>query len=153
MKRKLITSVAAIFLGFAPSVEAAGPTAADPLAAARYSTVIDGVEIASFSSLDAIASGPTAAGVPGEGCATLHRGVTSGLELWSWHEAVTSGNTHVRKDVSLVAYSTEGTPVMRFFLTHAWPSRIEIAGLKAGSSEVLTETVTLACTHISRMIP
>jgi hypothetical protein len=35
----------------------------------------------------------------------------------------------------------------------AWPSKLEIGALKAGSSEVLWETVTLVCEMIQRVAP
>ena len=51
---------------------------------------------------------------------------------------------HVRDD---------GTPVARYHLEMAWPSKLEVGGLKAGASEVLMETVTLVCEHIQRVAP
>ena len=41
----------------------------------------------------------------------------------------------------------------RYHLEMAWPSKLEVGGLKAGASEVLMETVTLVCEHIQRVAP
>ena len=49
-------------------------------------------------------------------------------------------------------YNTKGDPVARYHLTNAWPSKLEIGGLKAGSSEVLMETVTIVCERIERVL-
>jgi phage tail-like protein len=157
MKRSLITIAAAMFLASTLAIEPAMAQTPDPITAARYTLVIDGVEIASFSSLDGIVTGgQVAAGTqatPDAASVTLHRGVTGGMELWAWHKSVAEGATRLRKDATLLAYSTGGAPVMRFYLTMAWPSRLEISALKVGSSEVLTETATFSCTHITRSAP
>jgi len=58
-----------------------------------------------------------------------------------------------RKSCSLVMYATDGTAVARYHLEMAWPSKLEVGGLKAGASEVLYETVTLVCEHIQRVAP
>ena len=51
----------------------------------------------------------------------------------------------------LVIKSADGKPVARYDLENAWPSKLEISGLKAGSSEVLTETMKLVCDRIQRV--
>jgi hypothetical protein len=48
-------------------------------------------------------------------------------------------------------YNTAGEPVAKYYLESAWPSEISISGLKAGSSEVLYETVTLMCEDLQRV--
>ncbi|HET6342028.1 MAG TPA: phage tail protein [Gemmatimonadota bacterium] len=108
----------------------------------------DGVEIAQFSELADIktrAKPPTI---------VLKRGKAKGRELQAWHEAVRMGDmAAARKSASLVMYDYDGKPVARYHLENAWPSKIEIGGLKAGSSEVLMETVTLVCEDIQRVSP
>ena len=42
-------------------------------------------------------------------------------------------------------------PVARYHLENAWVSKIEIGALKAGASEVLMETVTIACETLQRI--
>jgi phage tail-like protein len=50
-------------------------------------------------------------------------------------------------------FNSEGKPVAKYWLEKAWPSKMELAGLKAGASEVLMETVTLTCEYIQRVAP
>ena len=140
----------------------------DALTAARFSITIDGYEIASFSELQGITTEVEAVDfmessdreiimkkLPGRskpGTVVLKRGKNSSMELWAWHEAVLQGNiVAARKSCSLVMYNYDGAPVARYHLEHAWPSKLEVGALKAGSSEVLMETVTIVCERIQRV--
>jgi phage tail-like protein len=142
----------------------------DALTAARFSITIDGYEIASFAELLGITTevepvelmestdkAVVLKKLPGKAkppTLTLKRGKNTSMELWAWHEAVLNGDiVAARKSCSLVMYSTDGKPVARYHLEHAWPSKLEIGALKAGASEVLMETVTLVCEHIQRVAP
>jgi phage tail-like protein len=144
----------------------AGPS--DGLTAARFSITIDGYEIAAFSELVGITTEVEAVDfqesadkevivkkVPGKATATvvLKRGLTQGLELWAWHEAVRNGDiAAARKSASLVVYDASGKPVGRYHLENAWPSKLEVDGLKAaGGSQALFETATLVADHIQRV--
>ncbi|MBA3488761.1 MAG: phage tail protein [Longispora sp.] len=83
---------------------------------------------------------------------TFRRGMDGSLTMWAWHEAVRNGQmAAARKSCSLVMYNAEGKPVAKYWLEGAWPSKMELTGLKAGSSEALVETVTLMCERIQRM--
>jgi phage tail-like protein len=140
----------------------------DDLAASRFSITIDGYEIASFSELQGITtevdpvelmeSGDKEVilkKLPGKRkppTVTLKRGKDQDMSLWAWHEAVLMGDiVAARKSCSLVMIAPDGKPVARYHLEHAWPSRLEIGALKAGSSEVLMETVTIVAEHIQRV--
>jgi phage tail-like protein len=140
------------------------------ITASRFSIVIDGYEIASFSELQEIntefeltqylesgTAGTTSNTLPGKykvPTVTLKRGMNGSLELWSWHEAARVGNlAAARRSCSLVMYSAEGKPVGKYWLEKAWPQKMDLAGLKAGTSVALIETVTLACEHIQRVAP
>jgi phage tail-like protein len=142
----------------------------DAITAARFSIVIDGYQIASFSELIGISTEVEPVELlestekevmlkklPGKRkppTLTLKRGKNQSMELWLWHEAVLMGDiVAARKSCSLVMYSTDGTAVARYHLEMAWPSKLEVGGLKAGASEVLFETVTLVCEHIQRVAP
>jgi hypothetical protein len=46
--------------------------------------------------------------------------------------------------------SVDGSPVARYHLENAWPSKLELSGLKAGASEVLLERATVVCEHLQR---
>lgn len=146
------------------SPQAANSTLGALPGVARFGLIIDGYEIASFSDLVAVTSQVDIPGSAGSAKAaveptsaptvTLRRGLTSGLELWAWHQTVQEGNLAVaQKSVSLVMYGTDGTIVAKFWLANAWPSGIALSALKAGSSEILYETVTLACESIQRLAP
>lgn len=142
----------------------------DALTAARFSITIDGYEIASFSELSGITTEVEPVELmestdkevvlkklPGRtkpATLVLKRGKNAGMELWTWHEAVLNGDiVAARKSCSLVMYSTDGKPVARYHLEHAWPAKLEIGGLKAGASEVLMETVTIVCERLQRVAP
>jgi phage tail-like protein len=142
----------------------------DALTAARFSITIDGYEIASFSELSGITTEVEPVELmesndkevllkklPGRRTppkVQLKRGKNSSMELWAWHEAVLRGDiVAARKSASLTMYGSDGKPVAKYWLEHAWPCKLEIGALKAGASEVLMETVTLVCENIQRIAP
>jgi len=152
------------------SATSAVASESEPRRAARYSLTIDGYEIASFSELSGIVAEVEAseywessgdevhvnklAGKVKPPEITLKRGMNGSLELWSWHEAVRRGTmSAARRSCSLTMYNAEGKPVAKYWLEKAWPKKIDIAGLKAGSSEALIETVVLSAEHIQRLAP
>jgi phage tail-like protein len=143
---------------------------ADVITANRFAIVIDGYEIAVFSELSGITaevetseywetSGDAVAvnKLPGKfkpPTVTLKRGMNGSLELWSWHEAARKGTIGAaRRSCSLIMYNAEGKPVGKYWLEKAWPTKMELAGLKAGAGEALIETVTLTCEYIQRVAP
>jgi phage tail-like protein len=140
----------------------ARPDTGDAIAAARFSLTIDGVEIAQFSELVGITSevepddlaGLLLKRLPGKRkppTITLRRAMTSDTRLASWHESGRDAKaTEVRKAASLVMYNPAGEPVARYHLENAWVPKIEIGALKAGTSEVLYETVTISGDTIQR---
>lgn len=74
------------------------------------------------------------------------------MELWEWHEIVRKGNmAAARRSCSVIMYHAEGTPVAKYWLEKAWPSKLDISAMKAGASEVMYETVTLVCEHMQRV--
>jgi phage tail-like protein len=142
----------------------------EAITASRFSITIDGYEIAAFSELQGITTQvdvvdfrqstdkevviSKTVGNKQPPTIVLKRGKNDSMELWSWHEAVLSGDmAAARKSCSLVMYNTDGKPVARYHLENAWPSKIEVGGLKAGASEVLTESATIVCEHIQRVAP
>jgi phage tail-like protein len=140
----------------------------DALTAARFSITIDGYEIAAFSELKGISTRVQSVdfrestdkeiiikrlpGQPDYSDIILARGMCQSMELFAWHEAVRHGNmAAARKSCSLVMYNYDGKPVARFHMENAWPSKIEIGAMKAGSNEVLMETVTIVCENLQRV--
>lgn len=123
------------------------------ITANRLSLTVDGDEIASFAELSGIVTEvepqdyleqPNTEvmhrNLPGKlkpPTVTLKRG--AGFErIWAWHESVRAGDIAVaQKNCTLTLYNTEGKPVAQYHLEKAWPSKIEIAGLKVGANEML----------------
>jgi phage tail-like protein len=145
-------------------------TTPEAITASRFSVTIDGYEIAAFSELQGITTQVDVVDflestdkdvllkkLPGKRqppTVVLKRGKNNSMELWTWHEAVLMGDmAAARKSCSLVMYNTDGRPVARYHMENAWPSKIEIGGLRAGASEVLMESVTIVCEHIQRVSP
>jgi phage tail-like protein len=84
----------------------------------------------------------------------LTRGNDSSMALWEWHDAAVRGNWGAaRKNCSLIMYNYEGKLIARYHLDQAWPAKLELHGIKAGAGERLTETVTIVCDNIHRMVP
>lgn len=78
---------------------------------------------------------------------TLKRGLDSKRMMWAWHQQVLAGSPTARKDAVLVVYNGN-TPGPKYILKNAWPSKVEISGMKAGNSAAVMETVTLQCDSI-----
>jgi phage tail-like protein len=162
-----ILVAAAIGAWTSSSQGAAAPPGGEPLTAARFELTIDGHSLAVFSELVGISSSVDIEHVrvdtnpkrklkklPGKRTpptVTLKRGMTRNIELAAWHELVILGDVAARKNVTLTMYDVTGDPVVRYHLTNAWPSKLEIGALKAGASSVLTETVTLVAEFIQRV--
>jgi phage tail-like protein len=142
----------------------------DVITANRFTITIDGYEIATFQELQGITAEVeppeywetsettmTVNKLPGKikpPTITLKRGMNGSLELWAWHEAVRTGTmSAARRSCSLTMFNAEGKPVAKYWLEKAWPTKIDLAGLKAGASEALMETVTLTCEYIKRVTP
>jgi phage tail-like protein len=135
-------------------------------AAARFAITVDGYEIASFAELQGITTTVTPIDfmrsgdqavltkLPGKTppTVTLKRGTTTSMDMWTWHEAARMGEmVAARKSASLLVYAQGRDPVARYHLEKAWPSKIELGGLKSGASEIMMESVTLAYEHIDRV--
>ena len=85
---------------------------------------------------------------------TLKHGMTGSMELWAWHQAVRQGfMATARRTAFLTAYNSEGRPVAKWVLENAWPTKLEIGTLKSGTTQVLTESVTLVSEYMQRVAP
>jgi phage tail-like protein len=132
-------------------------TTQDPLAMAKASLVVDGVEIAAFNELDEITSSIKLPRADGRAAQletlriALKRPASADLSMSSWHRAASTQATGYRKNVTLIFYDTEGAPVMRFDLKNAWPAEYHLDAVKAGSSELVYESVTLTATSFQRV--
>ena len=70
-----------------------------------------------------------------------------------WHRAAATQLTGYKKNVVLIFYNTEGTAVARFNLNNAWPAEYHLSALKAGSSEIIYESITLTASSFERVSP
>ena len=76
---------------------------------------------------------------------TLVRGLTSDRRFVQWvQEAHGRGPGHTARRATIVVFAHDGSPVARYHLENAWPSKLDVSGLKAGSSQVLMESIELA---------
>jgi phage tail-like protein len=126
---------------------------------AKASLVVDGIEIGSFNEIGGITSSIKAPRADGQAAQleplsiVLKRPASGDLTMSSWHRAATTQVTGYRKNASLIFYNTEGTPTARFWLNNAWPTKYHLSALKAGSSEIIYETVTLTADSFHRVPP
>src|ERR1700722_11914132 len=79
---------------------------------------------------------------------TLKRGVDNDQSLWIWHNRVVIGDPTARATCSLLLQNTARQTLASYQLSNAWPSKLDVAGLKAGASEVLIASCTLVCDQI-----
>lgn len=78
------------------------------------------------------------------GQVVLTRGLTEDSSFERWIKDAQYGKMgEVRKGAFVIVYDTQGNAIKRYKLTNAWPSKLEIGTLKAGSSEPLTEKLTV----------
>jgi phage tail-like protein len=143
----VVVLVSAMALAGRPAVAATQET----LTAERISLSIDDREIASFTKLVELKTAVEPVTASGPNSVTLSRTLSSNKEMSDWQELVLQTGSAGFRNCSLVMYDSVGKPVARYHLENAWPSKIEIGSLKAGSSEVLLESVTIVVEHIQRV--
>lgn len=139
------------------------------MSASTFVIQVDGIQVATFSDLSGIntevepveyiSSGPAGIvhtkqyGKTKPPSVTLKRGLDPQTYMWSWHQAVLQGDPAARKTCSLQLFAASqspksGQPIITYILENAWPSKVEISGMKAGATEVVSETVLLYCDQI-----
>lgn len=147
-------------------------TAANPsdavLSASKFIVSIDGVDLATFSDLSGINSEVEPAEYMAVGkngtfthsklfgktkppTVTLKRGLDTNNAMWAWHQLALAGAPTARKTCQLQMCAADGKPTsppQTYILENAWVQKLEIAGMSAGKSEVVMETVTLTCDYI-----
>ena len=138
---------------------------AEVISAARFVIEIDGMTVASFSDLTGINSEVEAVeyissdkdgkvvhtkqfGKTKPPKVTLKRGLDGTTEIWTWHQRVLMGSADAPQTCSLKLVGADNEPRVTYLLENAWPAKVDIAGLKAGASEVVMETVELVCDAI-----
>ncbi|MEU9663572.1 phage tail protein [Streptomyces chartreusis] len=141
---------------------------ADPITAASFVIVFDGQAMGVFSELGGISTEitPTEYIVSGNGMTTLtkqfgqkkpptvtlKRGVSDdSLGIWAWYQMAVQGLPAARRSGTLELRGADNTPKAIYWMDGVWPSKMDIGNLKAGSSEVVIETLTLTCESIMQM--
>lgn len=84
---------------------------------------------------------------------TLKRAMSTGNDttwIWSWHSMARTGAVGAYRTTTLKLFSagTGETPQKTYMLVNAVPTKVDIAGMKAGGSEVVLQTLTLQCDEI-----
>jgi hypothetical protein len=149
--RRLRSLVAAFVLVVATpssSPAHAAPSAARPIAAASIRLVVEGSEVASFDQLVSLTSAIEGSAVR-QCTVVLRRPATASLAIAAWHDAALRDDEGARRDVDVIMHAPDGKPAMRYAMSRALPSRLELAS--SDVSEVLLETVTLSCAHLERV--
>jgi len=141
----------------------------DALAGYHYSIEIDGVTIAQFQEVSGLTSEldvielkeNTKDGkyiihkLPGNRkppSITLKRAKSASKDLWDWHQKIYQGKVaDARKNGSVVLYAYDHSEVGRYNFVNAWPSKVAMSALKAGSNEILMEEVTIVCEELERV--
>ncbi|KWV30348.1 phage tail protein [Micromonospora rifamycinica] len=80
---------------------------------------------------------------------TLKRGLDLNGDLWLWHQKVRNLMYDAYRDCALKLYGPgddlNGDARLTYMMTNAWPSRVEVSGVKAGATDIVYQTVTLMC--------
>lgn len=86
---------------------------------------------------------------------TLKKPMDTDRTLWAWHMSVQLGNQAAKISCTLSVFlpgspgiPTTGPPMFQWTMTEAWPSKLDVGGMKAGNTEAGTLTVTFACDTI-----
>ena len=84
---------------------------------------------------------------------TLKRAMSSGGDttwIWEWHAKARMADSNAYRHTTLKLFraGNSETPVKSYLLSNAFPTKVEIAGMKAGATEVVVQTVTLQCDNI-----
>ena len=139
----------------------------DPLRNFRFRLEIDGIQAAEFSeviigdtTVDVIEyrEGTEASHVrklPGLhkfANVTLKRGITTSLELVTWHREILQGQTaQARRQVVIIVADESGADQARFVVTGAWPAKYDVSDLNGKGNEVFIELLELANEGIERV--
>jgi phage tail-like protein len=133
----------------------------DVLASFAYHITIDGVEMAQFQKVEGISievqsieyramsltEGPILRKSPGlkkYGDITLSRGKVNDTHFWDWIKKAQAGDlVGARKSGAIILMDYNIQPITTYKFTNAWPTKVSIGGLAAGSNEVLLETIVL----------
>ena len=138
------------------------PIGEDAVAGYSFHVEIDGVTIAQFKEVSGLSTEiqviehrenkvggiPVIKKLPGAlkwGDISLKRGRTTDNSLWLWIKQVQDGDIDgARKNGSIVLFDYSRGELARFNLINAWPSKVSLGSLQAGSNDVLVEECSIA---------
>jgi phage tail-like protein len=85
--------------------------------------------------------------IPGRmkyGDITLKRGITSTMDMWDWRKLVEDGKIDsARINCSIIMHSQDGTPMARWDMVNAWPSKVTGPTANATNNEIGIEEMVL----------
>ncbi|HVU14436.1 MAG TPA: phage tail protein [Phototrophicaceae bacterium] len=83
---------------------------------------------------------------------TLKRGVTAQMDLWQWRAAVEKGDmTNARVNCTITMYDAAYTPVAKWNLANAWPTKISGPTGNSDNSSLAVEEVTITFESMERV--
>jgi phage tail-like protein len=141
----------------------------DPFASQNFRLEIAGVQVAGFSECTGLNAETNIIeyregtddifprklpGLSKFGNVTLKRGLTTGTELFDWHNLVMQGNI-TRGNVSIVVLdeSRAKQGVLRYNLTNAWPSKYMAPDFKANANEIAIESIEITHEGVVKVLP
>ena len=141
----------------------------DAIAARNFAIEVDGTTIAQFTELSGLVSEIEVTELKENGpdgkliikkipsnmkppTITLKRAKNVSMELYKWHELARKGKVkEARKNGSIILYDFENGEVARWNFVNAWPSKLSVGSLKAGSNDVVTEEATIVTESCERV--
>lgn len=82
---------------------------------------------------------------------TLKRGVTKTIDMWDWRKKVEDGDiVGARTNASITMFDQSLTPVAKWDLINAWPSKITGPQMQADSTAYAIEEMTLVFETMAR---
>jgi len=140
----------------------------DPLVSYHFHVEIDGITQAQFkecsglgSSSDVVEYKESVKGAtvyrkqPGAlkwSDITLKRGISDVMELWNWRKQIEQGKiAEARKNGSIVLYDQADKEIARWNFKDGWPSKLSGPSVKADSSDVAIEELTITHEGMERV--
>ena len=128
----------------------------DPLVGFNFELDVAGKAKGYFTEVSGISSENevTEHKIPGRlkwGDITFKRGITANMDFWKWRKEVETGKVSgARSNCTITMYDQAGSPVAKWNLEAAWPSKITGPSLSTESSAVGVEELTVVCEGFER---
>ena len=83
---------------------------------------------------------------------TLKWGLTHDLSFWDWRNMVVEGDMgNARANCSIIMFDRNYTPIVRWDVQNAWPTKVSGPSLSSGSNEFSVEELTITHEGIMRV--